>query len=1115
VKAGTGKAAGQKAQAQAVKRGATPKAAKQIRKQAERKHVARQGQKAAARAATGATNRGLHVRYAGHQVPGVTRATAAAKRAPRKVVSATRVDRTRAGAAVDRGQQKVRDAVRSTAAEINPNITPVGVEREAYQSMRRAARTARAKSQRGDVYAALSAKSFRDRIGEDNFQRVLYAVEEGTVSKLPEGLRGEANRWIALNRKRLKTEKRAGIKVGDVTRDARVKAVGAVPKVTADVEGAQKAAHAARVERSKVEREHRRQVHKAGVAEGKARVLVGQSDRKRRGRVMYHVVRDTGVSHKAKMVGIKKEGLKPSSNGFVYLWDDAVRAKEFAKHGGKILKVNVDDLPLGGAEGAAMRTVKGAVPADRIVRGKVSKRKSRPAGTRPTKTLSRLETERGKLFAMDKGAAVAKARQAARDAEAALEVTKAEARKQRGQKIRKQNALKRAEAAPVDYVKHLRIDLDDAPKRAGGKGPGKVAPEFAKRRKSGMLRDEKPGRFSEDAGVIEAVRASEHSRSLAKAEMNRALSRVGRKFDKNKDVTDQLRDNEAVYKANGADLVRVSEKDIKSGKAPKGQLVILNEKALERTAGTVQTAGTRTTPGVVFDKAQGIWKLTATVVNPGYYVRNFAGEAQNAYLLERPDRLLRNAATSGRALKELRKREEAVRKGEKYVPGKHGELIDQAEAVGAVRAGQYGREIGQQLSSEKKGRAAKLKGAGALRRVGRARDNVEDIFRLASFKGGLDRGLTPERAQQRAAKNHFDYGDLSESERKVLRRVMPFYTFSSRNIPLQIRSLVQKPGKFANYQKVREELGKAFGFEDGWENRLSEVEQRAAPFPVKWKGHEFTFSLGPSGLPLTDLNEFPVELLADPTNPASYNAVLDEWLVRAGSMVSPAFKTPVELHENISFFFRDQLERDTGPLVPAPAWVSVMPKEFKEMTGYTNTYRNPKDGSSGPGWRAKADYLVNILPGPAQFANRLAREGSSKEQSTGSKVVQYFGPRIRPVEVKGVQVNKAYDEQAKLRKQQAGLRQQNHPQNGDPISADNPTPEYTRSLARSRALDKKIARLRGVPAKAPSTTRRVTKPKAPSSTGRFQFGSGDNESSSGSSSSGGSSGSSSGRFTFK
>jgi hypothetical protein len=157
---------------------------------------------------------------------------------------------------------------------------------------------------------------------------------------------------------------------------------------------------------------------------------------------------------------------------------------------------------------------------------------------------------------------------------------------------------------------------------------------------------------------------------------------------------------------------------------------------------------------------------------------------------------------------------------------------------------------------------------------------------------------------------------------------------------------------------------------------------------------------------------------------------------------------------------------------------------------------------------------VNQVPGPVQFGNRLAKDGGITGQSTGSKVVQYFGPRIRPVEREGAAINKLYDQQTKLRKEQNTLRQQNHPGNGEEISADNATPEYTRSLAKSRAIDQKIARLRGEPVTAPSTsTRRVRKRATPKPSGRFTFGDNESSGSSSGSSSGGSS--SSGRFTFK
>jgi hypothetical protein len=40
---------------------------------------------------------------------------------------------------------------------------------------------------------------------------------------------------------------------------------------------------------------------------------------------------------------------------------------------------------------------------------------------------------------------------------------------------------------------------------------------------------------------------------------------------------------------------------------------------------------------------------------------------------------------------------------------------------------------------------------------------------------------------------------------------LPFYTWSARNIPFQAKNVVAKPGKYANYQKVREEATKGSG----------------------------------------------------------------------------------------------------------------------------------------------------------------------------------------------------------------------------------------------------------------------------------------------------------------
>lgn len=82
----------------------------------------------------------------------------------------------------------------------------------------------------------------------------------------------------------------------------------------------------------------------------------------------------------------------------------------------------------------------------------------------------------------------------------------------------------------------------------------------------------------------------------------------------------------------------------------------------------------------------------------------------------------------------------------------------------------------------------------AGRRLG---SNVEDFLRGSQYLGAKRAGFTPAEAGREVLRTHFDYGGLTPFERKVMRRVVPFYTFASRNLPLQLDTLVHRPGVVA------------------------------------------------------------------------------------------------------------------------------------------------------------------------------------------------------------------------------------------------------------------------------------------------------------------------------
>lgn len=120
-------------------------------------------------------------------------------------------------------------------------------------------------------------------------------------------------------------------------------------------------------------------------------------------------------------------------------------------------------------------------------------------------------------------------------------------------------------------------------------------------------------------------------------------------------------------------------------------------------------------------------------------------------------------------------------------------------------------------------------------------------------------------AMLRVRKYHFDYQDLSNFERGFLRRVIPFYVWISRNIPLQIEGLVTRPKVALTYWRLKE-----------WIESHSEEEAIVAdyygregairlPFTDANGDHIYWFP----DMPINDLNFFsnPVEVVTSAINP--------------------------------------------------------------------------------------------------------------------------------------------------------------------------------------------------------------------------------------------------------
>jgi len=88
---------------------------------------------------------------------------------------------------------------------------------------------------------------------------------------------------------------------------------------------------------------------------------------------------------------------------------------------------------------------------------------------------------------------------------------------------------------------------------------------------------------------------------------------------------------------------------------------------------------------------------------------------------------------------------------------------------------------------------------------GRANDFTERAVRMPMALDSLKRGMSYDEAFNRVARYHFDYSDLSALDEKM-KKIVPFWVWTSRNLPLQITSQLTRPGAYLTYQKIHEQL---------------------------------------------------------------------------------------------------------------------------------------------------------------------------------------------------------------------------------------------------------------------------------------------------------------------
>lgn len=150
----------------------------------------------------------------------------------------------------------------------------------------------------------------------------------------------------------------------------------------------------------------------------------------------------------------------------------------------------------------------------------------------------------------------------------------------------------------------------------------------------------------------------------------------------------------------------------------------------------------------------------------------------------------------------------------------------------------------------------------------------ENFARSTYFQTLIERGYSARRAAQLTKDTFFDYSDLSFTEQQVFKRIMPFYTWTRKNVELQANNWLKRPGASITQVKLaNQERGPEANLLPYYMNGDLKVQLKSDP------GHA-TFITN-IDLPVQNLNII-------------WNGGLRETIREHFNMISPFVKAPLE-----------------------------------------------------------------------------------------------------------------------------------------------------------------------------------------------------------------------------
>lgn len=251
----------------------------------------------------------------------------------------------------------------------------------------------------------------------------------------------------------------------------------------------------------------------------------------------------------------------------------------------------------------------------------------------------------------------------------------------------------------------------------------------------------------------------------------------------------------------------------------------------------------------------------------------------------------------------------------------------------------------------------------------------------------LSNGGTLDDAVDAVNHYHFDYSDLSHFEQN-LRHVVPFYTFTRKNLPLQVEQLFSNPKIYSRLAAAKAEVEGVSSPDKTTPSYYADMLGVRLPWE-KNGGHMYATP----DLPASSLEQF--------SSPR-------EAINNIAGMVTPIIKTPIEMKFNQQFFENIPLSDKKAVPVPLPAMLVKGLAPVLEGMGLARTI----DGQTVM-TEKNAYVLQQFVPVIARYSRMMPSTTKGRSQQL-AQLLTWAGFRV---EDDSAATQKSYLEGVKFEKQ--------------------------------------------------------------------------------------------------